>query len=213
MKKTVKPAAPTLPLVSCLCVTRNRREWLPKAIACFLAQDYENRELVIVADGEDVSDVVPVDPRIKLLTLKQGPYTLGAKRNLGCMWLDAEIVAHFDDDDYSAPGRLTDQVTRLLESGKAVTGYNTLRYTDGERSWMYLGTPLFAAGTSLVYRRDWWEKNPFPSKDVGEDRDFANEACWAHQMTAAPAGEFMYANFHEANTGGVIPVGDNWLPL
>ncbi|MCU1326650.1 MAG: hypothetical protein JWN34_2020 [Bryobacterales bacterium] len=210
MKKTATPSTPTLPLISCLCVTRNRREWLPKAIACFLAQDYEPRELVIVVDGDDVADLVPADPRIRVIEFSG---TVGDKRNAGSYAANGEIIAVFDDDDHSAPGRLTDQVTRLLESGKAVTGYHTLRYTDGDRSWMYLGTPFFAAGTSLVYRRTWWESHPFASKNVGEDRDFADEACWAHQMTAARAGEFMYANFHAGNTGGVISVGDNWLPL
>ncbi len=50
------------PLVSCIMPTRDRRAFVPRAIAYFLRQDYANKELVIVDDGTDpVSDLVPVD--------------------------------------------------------------------------------------------------------------------------------------------------------
>ncbi len=56
------------PLVTCLCLTRNRRAWLPRAIGCFLAQTYEERELLIVDDGDEgVTDLVPDDPRIRVM--------------------------------------------------------------------------------------------------------------------------------------------------
>ena len=56
----------TDPLVSCICLTRNRREWLPKAIDCFEQQTYSQRELVIVWDGEPVADLVPSADNIRL---------------------------------------------------------------------------------------------------------------------------------------------------
>ena len=51
----------SLPLVTCMMLTRNRREWLPRAIACYQAQTYANRELLIVMDGEDTRDAIPAD--------------------------------------------------------------------------------------------------------------------------------------------------------
>jgi hypothetical protein len=51
--------------VSCVMPTADRRRWVSSAIDYFLAQDYPNRELVILDDGEDrVSDLVPADARI-----------------------------------------------------------------------------------------------------------------------------------------------------
>jgi hypothetical protein len=72
-----------------------------------------------------------------------------------------ELIAHRDDDDYSAPGRLADQVQRLTESGKAVTGFRSMRFTDAVRWWKYEGTRNYALGTSLWYQRDWWSTHRF----------------------------------------------------
>jgi hypothetical protein len=87
----------TNPLVTCACLTRDRREWLPRAIACFLAQTYEPRELLIVATGRDaVDDLIPLgDPRIRLITLGWVPrirlitsgwvsLAVGTLRNVAC---------------------------------------------------------------------------------------------------------------------------------
>jgi hypothetical protein len=44
---------PPLTLVSCIMPTTNRRRFVPAAIGMFLAQDYPNKELVIL-DGAQV---------------------------------------------------------------------------------------------------------------------------------------------------------------
>ena len=43
----------TRSLVSCLMPTADRRRYVPGAIASFLAQDYEPRELIVLDDGQD----------------------------------------------------------------------------------------------------------------------------------------------------------------
>src|SRR5437870_1942610 len=58
--------------ITCLCLTRNRRGWLPKAIASYLAQSYTPRELLIIADGEDVTDLVPQQEDIRLIQIEEG---------------------------------------------------------------------------------------------------------------------------------------------
>ena len=51
---------PTDPLVSCIMPTRNRRHFVSQAIWYFLRQEYRERELIILNDGEDeVRDLVP----------------------------------------------------------------------------------------------------------------------------------------------------------
>ena len=50
------------PLVSCIMPTADRRRFVPLAIQNFLQQDYPNRELVILDDGQDsVADLAPAD--------------------------------------------------------------------------------------------------------------------------------------------------------
>jgi O-antigen biosynthesis protein len=203
------------PLVTCLCLTRNRREWLPKAIACFAAQTYEPRELLIVADGEDVSDLVPPEDSRVRLVCTGGRMTIGAKRNFGCALASGDLIAHWDDDDYSAPGRLADQVDRLMASGLAVTGYGTLKFTDGARWWLYTAHDprKFATGTSLLYRKTWWSGHHFVDDQVGEDNTFVALAAGAGELVSAPAGEMMHATIHQGNTVRKPVSGHNYKEI
>jgi len=186
--------------VTCLCITRNRRQWLPKAIANYRALRHASSELLIIADGDDVRDLVPEhDPRIRLIHVEE-PNTVGDKRNYGCERARGFLIAHWDDDDYSAPDRIRAQVRTLAASGKSVTGFRSMRFTDGDSWWMYSGDENFALGTSLMYRRGWWERNRFMSLQVGEDNYFVNEAAGAGELVTAEAGDLMYATLHPQNT-------------
>ena len=195
--------------MTCLCLTRNRRQWLPKAIACFQRQTYRDSELLILADGESVADLVPGDPRIRLIHISES-LEIGGKRNFGCEQARGEVIAHWDDDDHSEPERLADQIQRLTESGKPVTGYHTMRFTDGSDWWLYRGAHDYSLGTSLVYRRDWWDEHRFPSVQVAEDGAFVRAAAEADALTAVDAGRLMYATIHDGNTSPRRMIGDNW---
>ncbi len=124
-----------------------------------------------------------------------------------------EIIAHWDDDDYSAPGRLTDQVERLIDSGLSVTAYRSMKFTDGHDFRLYLGTPLYALGTSLCYRKDWWSANRFRSLQIAEDFWFADAARGARQLTSVDGGELMYATVHPSNTSPRQWTGASWRQI
>lgn len=199
--------------MTALCITRNRRRWLPKAIQCFQNQTHQSRELLILADGEDIRDLVPRDDRIRLIHLDR-QIEIGEKRNLGCELARGDVIAHWDDDDFSAPGRLDDQLHRLHESGKAVTGYNSMRFTDGVNWWIYRGSnPGYFVGTSLCYRKDWWMKTPFLQIPTGEDNDFGDKARGASQAISVDAGDLMYATVHPGNSSPREIVGNQWIPI
>lgn len=195
---------------------QSRREWLAKAIACFRSQDYVGgAELILVADSS--SEIVEIagetyrrSPRGSKIRFAVLAGTIGAKRNLACSLAKGEIVVHFDDDDFSAPGRVTDQVSRLLESGKAVTSYRNLKFTDGERAWINRNWPG-GYGTSLAYRRDWWQVHPFPEMQIGEDWEFVAEAMRAGEFVAGDAQDFLVATIHRDNTSP-RQIGPNWIP-
>jgi hypothetical protein len=93
-----------------------------------------------------------------------------------------------------------------------VTGYHSMRFTDGVSWWKYNGTPSYALGTSLLYRRDWWRLHPFQSKNIGEDNHFVNEAAAAKVLRSVDAGVFMYATIHAGNTSPRM-IGQNWTLL
>ncbi len=125
---------------------------------------------------------------------------IGAKRNWLCGQARGTIIAHFDDDDYNSPARLMDQVTRLLESGAQVTGYHSMRFTDGTRWWKYTGAPDYGLGTSLVYRKDFWVDNPFPELQVGEDNYMVGQARRVNGIVSVDAGTMQIATVHPGNT-------------
>jgi hypothetical protein len=165
------------PLVSCIMPTANRREFVGQAVEYFLRQDYEDRELIVVDDGDDaIGDLLPRDERVRYVRLRE-KLTVGAKRNLACEEARGDVIAHWDDDDWSAPHRLSYQVEALLRTGARVCGINRLLFYDVRdgRGWQYTypaSQRLWLSGSSLCYRREFWASNRFAGVNVGEDARF-----------------------------------------
>ena len=212
--ETWQVARDHLPLVSCIMPTYNRRSFVPKAIAYFLRQDYAQRELIIVDDGTDpISDIVPQDQRIRYI--RQEPKsTLGAKRNLACKEAKGEIIVHWDDDDWMAPGRLSYQVTSLLKEQADLCGLNTVLFYDprAERAWQYMypkGDRPWVAGGTLCYTKAFWKGNPFADTNVGEDTRFVwNDP--AKRLLALTDSTFYVALLHAANTSPKRMADSRW---
>ena len=172
-----------------------------------------------MADGEDVSASARSDGTrpaqddahvsIRYVQIEDGR-TIGEKRNLGTRLALGDVVASWDDDDWSAPGRLDDQIRTMWQSGRAVTGYHTMLFTDGDCWWKYRGAANYALGTSLCYRKSWWERHEFSAKQVGEDGDFGREADLAGQLISVDAGDLMVASIHKGNTSPRRLYGDQW---
>jgi glycosyltransferase involved in cell wall biosynthesis len=197
------------PLVTCLCLTKNRREWLPKAIECFLRQTYENRELVIVADEEqDYVGLVPEDPRVRVI---HAPGVVGAKRNRGCEAARGELIAIWDDDDYSAPGRIEYQVGRMQSSAKDVVGWYSIKFTNGSKWWFYCGDASYAIATTMMFRKSRWERNRFNEIQCGQDEVFAMIANSERQLLSEREIGMVYATIHPNNTARKHPQG--WKQL
>jgi GT2 family glycosyltransferase len=185
--------------VTCLCVTKNRRDWLPKAIACYLGQSYQPRELLIIADGKEVKDLIPDREDIRLIHVEDGR-NIGVKRNFGVENARGKYIAHWDDDDISAPDRLLDQVDRIRASGKPVTGYNQVDFIDRDAWWRYTGDDNFAPGSSLLYEKEWAQQHPFPPIQIGEDGKFVEAARERAEIVTVPSNGMLTATIHPGNT-------------
>ena len=165
------------PLVSCIMPTADRPEFVARAIDCFLKQDYEYRELIVLDDGaESVEHLVPVDPRIHYGRAR-GHLSLGAKRNLACERASGTFIAHWDDDDWYAGWRLSYQVRALAETPRAVIcGVSTPLFFDPitSRAWRYTwsGPTGWVHGATFCYRRSFWERVRFLEISEGEDVAF-----------------------------------------
>ncbi|HEU4742142.1 MAG TPA: glycosyltransferase [Meiothermus sp.] len=204
-------------LVSCIMPTYNRRAFVPEAIEHFLRQDYEPRELLILDDGEDcVADLIPSDPRIRYVRLEHR-LTVGVKRNRACELAKGELIAHWDDDDWHAPHRLSYQVRELLAAGAEVCGLQTLLFYDPVRdqAWKYVypaGQRFWLSGSSLCYFKSFWRRHPFPGVNVGEDSRFVGSGT-GERMLALPDFRFHVGFIHADNVSPKRTGGAWWQPF
>jgi glycosyltransferase involved in cell wall biosynthesis len=169
------------PLVSSIMPTRNRRSFLPLALQTFLAQDYPNRELVIVEDGEqDVSDMIRGLACVRYLRAPPRS-SIGHKRNLACQSARGDIIAHWDDDDWYGVGRLSHQVAPLLAGRADLTGLENafqLELASGEfwRPTPEMHRRMFVGdlhgGTLVYWKKLFAEGMRYPEVNLAEDASF-----------------------------------------
>jgi glycosyltransferase involved in cell wall biosynthesis len=110
------------PLISCLCVTRERASLLRRAIQSFRDQKYSNKELVIVYEEDDLStreylSKLPDNNIIKIATIASPKRSLGELRNFAVEKSNGEYFCQWDDDDWSHNNRLGFQMNVIRESG------------------------------------------------------------------------------------------------
>lgn len=149
-------------------VTNDRLGLAKRAIRCYQQQRYQNRELVIVCQGNEgyrdelrrhieasaVPDarVIAASPRLRL----------GALRNVSLDAARGELVCVWDDDDCSHPDRLLRQVRHLLRAGAQASFLSahlqffepegSLHWIDWRNSRNKPRYPLLP--TTMIMRRD-----------------------------------------------------------
>ncbi len=222
--QTVTPAAPAilkakLPTVSCLMVTLDRLTLAKRSIRSFAAQNYPERELVIVTDGTETFRQ-SLERYIAALGLERVRFvcpgnerlTLGKLRNISMDAAKGDIICQWDDDDYSHPERLTVQVGHMLrQSAGACFLTDHLHFIDEHRilCWVdwtldgtFQGTAQLAPGTLLMLRDSRFrypEDGPFARQ--GED-SILLESLYSSLNVAhlSGMGHLYLYQYHGANT-------------
>lgn len=229
------------PLVCCVCLTADRPAMVKRAVACFEAQTYKRKALLILDTGS-VPSLPYSDQRCHVNAPEFRGETIGSLRNrandLAVSYVlsrhrdtDTALFTHWDDDDWSHPNRLAEQVA-LIESDPALdaVGYSDMLFWDSseasargigltlpkEEAWLYTSTSSYLLGTSLLYRRAAWERKPFEHVDQGEDRRWlAGLRTMGDTSLRSWKGSFshglMIASIHGANTSSRIdPASENF---
>ena len=211
------PDPHALPLVSCIMPTADRPEFIRAAIDNFLRQDYPHKELIILDDGHiSVAQAVPVHPAIRYLYTPDRR-TIGAKRNAACHMSKGTVIMHWDDDDWAAPTWISTQVRMLAESQADITGLSSIRFYDpiSRRAWLYeypLDQPAWVAGATLCYYKAFWQCNPFPEINIGEDNAFV----WSSNtkvIVPHDAQHLYAARVHHGNTSAKRTRDPRWRPI
>jgi|SRR5215831_6915717 len=191
--------------VTCIMPTNvRRRAWLPHAIENFHAQEYRDKELLVIDDGGDESGENVAD-----LCVSHGPEVIyfrrpvgtsvGAKLNFGCEIARGDTFVEWDDDDWSAPWRLAYQAWELRASGAPVCGLAAWYYLAGDRAYLYHyppDQPRWLAGSTMAWTRAWWEAHRFPSENVGLEAVFL-DGC--RDARAHDVKDWFVATMHDGN--------------
>jgi O-antigen biosynthesis protein len=198
------------PLVSCIMPTSNRPAFVRQAVHYFLRQDYPNRELVVVDDGDrSVRGLLPQDCRIRYFRLHRR-MPLGAKRNVAVARSRGEVIVHWDDDDWYAPRRISYQVGSLLQAGATIAALDMQVVYDvpSDRFWSVspeLHKRIFSqdlhAGTIVYPKWLWRYFDGFKPLASAEDFAFVQIAKLCHQpvLKLSSAGVYVYVR-HRWNT-------------
>ena len=195
-------------------LTRDRRPFVPIAIRHFQRQDYPARELLILDDGNDpVGDLVPPDPHIRYVRLPT-PLPLGRKRNRAAELSHGTLIAHWDDDDWYSPERLSVQVSGLLASEHDLSGSREITYyaPSSRRAWRYrapVGEP-WLSGNTLLYTAGHWGRHPFADVPMGEDRLFARSV---HGRAHNPPADLVLGIAHRGNLTPKVTSDPRWEPV
>lgn len=198
---------------SCIMPTADRPAWAARAIAAFHAQDHDDRELIVVDDGDldlrtELGHLLD-HPAIVHLRLP-GRSSIGAKRNLGVARSTGEMIVHWDDDDWHGPGRLSRQVAPLRTAEADITGLRDAIWFDVPGWRFRRPTPdhhahLFVEdvhGGTLAYHRSVWETGVrYPDVSLAEDAWFLRNAVrrGARLARLPAAGVFLYVR-HGTNS-------------
>lgn len=151
------------PRVSCLLATGDRRDFARQAIRCFLRQTLMDAELIVVDGGrESIEDLCAGVVSARYFRVPP-EMSLGMRLNFAAQQARAPILQKIDDDDYYHPDFLERSVSALLRDGRenAVAAWDcfyVLLQGDDELRYSQHG---WAAGGTLCFRREVWQRTPF----------------------------------------------------
>lgn len=112
----------SIPLISVVIPSKNRADFLLKAIESVLTQTFKNIEIIIVDDGSDepVSSLIDQKFGSKVTCLRhEESKGAPAARNTGIKYAHGDYVAFLDDDDVWLPEKLERQLNVFAKNPTA----------------------------------------------------------------------------------------------
>jgi glycosyltransferase involved in cell wall biosynthesis len=101
------------PLISVVIPSKNRKEFLQKAIESVIGQTYQNVEIIVVDDGSDIPlNSMLMEQFGEKITCLRHEHSLGSPvaRNTGASVARGDFIAFLDDDDIWKNDKLEKQV-------------------------------------------------------------------------------------------------------
>jgi glycosyltransferase involved in cell wall biosynthesis len=162
------------PLASCVCVTYNRPHLLNELLYCFLQQDYDNKELIIVNDQASIKYLYN-DPRVHIYNLDERFPSLGAKREYSRNLTKGDFIFIMDDDDIYYSRHISNLLKFHLDHMEFDIVANNLSYNSVDNDGIITNNDLAFNGASI--KKEYFLNNSFsPDKSCNEDKEFIQNA-------------------------------------
>lgn len=202
------PKEDELPNVSIVCVTRDRRMFMPILKYSYMIQSYpeEKMELVIVDDGDDpIEDTLIGVPNVVYVRLDEKK-TIGEKRNIGISRAMYDIITFMDDDDVYPNNSILERTAMMLKTPanecafcSVIPCYDIMKYSSFMNA-PPLNLPMSqrVSEATLIFTRSFWEARNFGSVQIAEGDAFIRGR--EHMCRELSPQEIIVSLVHSTNT-------------
>jgi len=193
------------PLVSCVCVTRDKPQHLKRAIECFKAQTYSPKELVIVYLDDDfrtrelMQTVTDSNIRSWEVSADLG-LSLGEQRNISVSRCNGEYCCQWDDDDWYHVRRLEVQLDAVIRNYKMASVLGIELIYDSVRDVAYLSHIGPWPGTLLCKTSVLRDEIRYPGISKHEDFEVFKKLCKGSLVIPVLMPILYLYHFHGKNT-------------
>ena len=181
-KMNALPSEENLPNVSIVCVTKNRRVFMPILKYSYMIQSYpeDKLELIIVDDGEDsIEDTLFGVPNVVYVRLDEAK-TIGEKRNIGVSRAMYDVITFMDDDDVYPNNSVLQRVAMMMKTpSKECAFCTTIPCYDITRYSSFMNVPPFqlemserVSEATLIFTKKFWEERKFSEIQIAEGDAF-----------------------------------------
>jgi hypothetical protein len=170
----------SLPDVSIVTLTYNRKEFMALAKYSYLIQSYpeDKLEWVIVDDGESIEESLIGIPNVKYVRLDEKT-GIAEKRNIGIRNAMYDHIVFMDDDDVYPNNSVLERIAMMLKSPqKECVFCTTIPCYNIEKYCSFMNVPPMnlemserVSEASMGFTRKFWEERNFED-DIGEADKF-----------------------------------------
>jgi len=208
IEPSVMPKEDELPCVSIVCVTYNRRVFMPILKYSYMIQSYpeDKLELIIVDDGEDsIEDTLIGVPNVVYVRL-DSKKTVGEKRNIGVSKAMYDVVTFMDDDDVYPNNSVLQRTAMMLKTpAKECAFCTTIPCYDISKYSSFMNVPPLqlemserVSEATLIFTKKFWEERPFSEVQIAEGDSFIRGR--EHMCRELSPQEVIVSLVHPLNT-------------
>jgi glycosyltransferase involved in cell wall biosynthesis len=195
--------------VSIIIPVFNGEAYLAEAIDSVLAQNYPNKEIIVINDGStDQTSSICGRYSQKIRYLKQSNQGLGAARNQGVKLATGDYFAFLDCDDLWEPAKLTLQMQQIQDDSLVFVMIKqffcqTLPAEEKEKlSIPQEIMPGYCASCLLISRKRFFEIGFFQEiKEVGEFIEWYSRVKMLQIPVVLINDVLAYRRIHRSNMG------------